>query len=98
MRRGGFGQESSDQPGKKEVPITPVIKVLHPAMRTFIGLALAAGGVASLFLWDWRYLSTGLILTLGGLIVGPWRDPQEPYITGPDPNFRPDLGDWKEST
>ena len=93
MRRGGFGKESSDQPEKKEVPITPVMKVLHPFTRTVIGLAFAAGGVWGLFSWDWRYVAAGLIVVVGGLIVGPWVWPHEKLRIEVDPNWRPDLGD-----
>lgn len=78
MRRGGFGREESDQPGPKEVRITPAVKVLHPIPRACIGLAVTGGGVATLFMWDWRYFTAGLMVALGGLIVGPWQDPQEP--------------------
>ena len=76
MRRGGFGRERSDQP-HKDVPITPVMKVLHPFTRTVIALAFAGGGVWGLFTWDWRYLAASGFVTAGGLIVGPWVWPHE---------------------
>jgi len=77
MRRGGFGKESSDQPAKKDVPVTPVMKVLHPFTRAVMGLAATTGGIWSLFTWDWRYVAAGLCVVAGGLVVGPWVWPHE---------------------
>jgi alpha-beta hydrolase superfamily lysophospholipase len=93
MRRGGYGKERSDQPGKKDVPITPVIRVLHPVTRSVIGGAFMGGGVASLFLWDLRYAVAAVIVMAGCLIVGPWVWPHEKLRIEVDPNYRPDLGD-----
>lgn len=76
MRRGGFGKSSSDQP-KKEVPITPVMTVLHPFTRVVVGLAFTAGGIWGLFTWNWKYVAAGLFVVAGGLIVGPWIWPHE---------------------
>jgi hypothetical protein len=77
MRRGGFGKERSDQPGAKDVPITPVMKVLHPWTKVVMGLAFTTGGVWSLFAWDGRYAIAAIIVMVGCLIVGPWVWPHE---------------------
>lgn len=95
MRRGGSGKESSDQPDKKIVPITPVNRVLHPFTRTVMGLAFTAGGVWSLLAWDGVYAVCGIIVMVGCLIVGPWVWPHEKMRIKVDPNYRPDLGDWR---
>lgn len=81
MRRGGFGKEGSDQPEQQGVKITPIVRVLHPMTRVVIGLAIAAGGVWTLFTWDWRYFAASLWVLIGGLIVGPWVNPVLSYIT-----------------
>ena len=93
MRRGGFGKERSDQPGKKKVPVTPVMKVLHPFTRVVIGLAFAAGGVMTLFSWDWRYFAAASFICAGGLITGPWVWPHEKVRIETDDAWKPDLGD-----
>lgn len=92
MRRGGFGKESSDQ-SKKDVPVTPVMKVLHPVTRAVIGLAFAAGPIASLFTWDWRYFAASCFVVAGGLIVGPWVWPHEKVRIEVDPTHDP-LGEF----
>lgn len=77
MRRGGFGKERSDQPGPKDVPVTPVMKVLHPFTKGMIGVTVSGCGIASLFTWDWRYFIASLFATGGALLVGPWVWPHE---------------------
>lgn len=76
MRRGGFGKEASDQP-HKDVPVTPVVKVLHPVTRIVMALAFVAGGNSALFLWDARYAIAAVFVMVGCLIVGPWVWPHE---------------------
>jgi hypothetical protein len=87
MRRGGFGKERSDQTGKDPVTISTV-KVLHPITRVIVNVAWVAGGIASVFLWDWRYISAGMMVVLGGCIIGPWRAPM-PYYISLDPDRDP---------
>lgn len=91
MRRGGFGKERSDQPENKKVPVTPVMKVLHPVTRVVVGLAFAAGPIASLFTWDWRYFAASCFVMAGGLIVGPWVWPHEKVRIQVDEAWKPDL-------
>lgn len=81
MRRGGTGKERSDQPHNREVTISTT-RVLHLVPRVCIGVALTGGGIASMFMWDWRFIGAGLMVTLGGLIVGPWVDPHEKARVG----------------
>lgn len=93
MRRGGFGREGSDQPGKKDVPITPVMKVLHPVTRAMVGVGFFGGSIASLFTWDWRYFAASWVLAFSALLVGPWVWPHEKVRIEPDEAWKPDLGD-----
>jgi len=92
MRRGGYGKEAGDQPDKESVKVTPITRVLHPLTRVVIGVLLTAGGVWTLFTWDWRYVAAGLMTTLGGIIVGPWVWPRDQVRIEVDPNYRPNLG------
>jgi hypothetical protein len=80
MRRGGFRREGSDQPDKKEVPITPVMRVLHPMSRVVMGLAFVIGGLSALWTWDGRYAISAVFVMIGALIVGPWVWPHEKIL------------------
>lgn len=91
MKRGGFGKEVSDQP--ESAKFTPIRNVLHWVPRACIGVALTGGGIAGMFMWDWRYVAAGLLVTIGGLIVGPWIPPMPPYYVSVDPEWKPELGD-----
>lgn len=94
MRRGGSGAEGSDQPGQKEVPITPVMTVLHPLTRAVMGLGFAANEIVALFLWDWRFAAAGMFVVAGGLIVGPWVWPHEKLrVEEPKKLWPPDDGE-----
>lgn len=93
MRRGGHGREASDQPGKKDVPITPVMRVLHPMARVVIGLAFVGGGLAALWTWDGRYAIGAVIVMIGTFIVGPWVNPQDKVrIEQVEIDYRKELG------
>lgn len=83
MKRGGFGQEASDQPHPTK--FTELSRVLHWVTRVVIGIAFTVGGIAGMFLWDWRYVAAGLLVVLGGLMVGPWVPPMPPHYVPEEP-------------
>lgn len=58
-------------PRRKSEPL----RVLNPYSRVLACASATVGAVASLAYLDWRYVTMGLVVTLGVTLAGPWVKP-----------------------